>query len=143
MARHAADIVAVSIDLRAGGEVLLFLLLAAEGATHGTRVRPRGNRGKRLAPASHGHALFEQLRSEIPDELLESTGAYDLPDRRGVPCTLAIRFRFSDGTVDGFGFAYGSESHGPPAEIRRIVERAIALTESRYREHLTRAAGRR
>ena len=43
---------------------------------------------------------------------------------------MSIGLHFADGTEDGFGFSYGSESQGPPNEIVRFVYAAVEATES-------------
>jgi hypothetical protein len=143
MTRRTADIVSVSIELRVKGEMVLFVLLAAEGTVNRMGTGSILDEEKRLSTSGNGKALFEKLRSEITDELLENTGGYDLPDQRGQPCALGITLRFANGCVDGFGFSYGSKSRGPPAEIRWIVQRALELTDPLYQQNTTRAVGQR
>jgi hypothetical protein len=71
------------------------------------------------------------------------TGRYEVPDQQGDPCVLDVLLRFTDGSEDGFGFAYGSESMGPPGEIVDVVVRAVEATEPWYQQQKAIAKARR
>ena len=77
--------------------------------------------------------LFDQFMEDLSEGLLDYAGRYDLPDRRGLDCNLEVKL-FSGGALGAnLEFHFGSESLGPPAEIRALVTRALELTEAWWR----------
>lgn len=75
--------------------------------------------------------LFATLMANVPDGLFQRAGSYEDPAPRGLPCKLTVIFE-EKGETTKFEYEYGSESPGPPAEISRLVVKAIELTDRYY-----------
>lgn len=124
-------VVACAITLEVNGERNLFVLLDADGT-----VNRQGN-GRSdsdigaLYLGATDKPLFKSLMMNVPDDLFQRAGSYGDPAPRGLPCKLTIIFE-GGGESAAFEYEYGSESSGPPAEIRELVVNAIELTGPYY-----------
>ena len=66
--------------------------------------------------------LFENINRVFED-----------PERKGKACSLEIIVSMKDQTT-GAKFIYGTETMGPPKEIRDFIEKAIELTNDWYEQ---------
>ena len=93
----------------------------------------------RLVIGKSDPSTFEAVRSCVTPEILRISGGSAHQNPHGLPCELAISFKFHDGAEGGFGFRYGSESEGPPENVRTLVTEAARLTDAWHREFKRRA----
>jgi len=136
--RTASDINAVCFTIEAEGVQVLSILLAADGTINRSGTGTLGNRHNDLFIGVVQEPLFDKLMKHFDDEMLNHTGGYEMPQRRGVPCKLSIALSFREGDSDGFAFRYGSESQGPPIEIMELVRAAVTITDPWFHEQLRR-----
>jgi hypothetical protein len=129
---NASDIQGVHVTLTIAKEKALFILLTKDGTVNRLGTGAVDNSEKSLFIGKTDGQMFEALRPHITEEMLKFTGGYDIPDQRGESCRLSIGLVFADGSEDGFGFSYGSESEGPPREISNLVVKAAELTGPWY-----------
>ena len=130
--RRVADIVVVALTLHVGSQQTLFVLLASDGTVNRMGTGATGNTELDLFIDRTPDPLLPSLLEHLTDDMLRFTGGYDLPEKRGLPCRLSIALTFANGAEDGFGFAYGSESKGPPNDILAFVQAALEVTEPWY-----------
>jgi hypothetical protein len=126
------EITAVQIRLDAGREnTILSILLAADGSINrmGSGRFSDINAEKELHIGADQERLFRDFISQMPDDLLEYAGRYDLPEPQGLPCKLTMLFAGEGESGVGFEFIYGSRSQGPPAEIQELIVEAIRITD--------------
>jgi len=133
---RVSEIVAVAITLEVASEHVLFILPAADGTVNRAGAGLPGNTESTLFIGQTSEPLFQSLLGHLTDEMFKFTGTYDVPDKRGDPCRLSIALTFADGSEDGFGFAYGALSQGPPREIASFVRKAGEITEAWYQARL-------
>jgi len=131
---NVSDIQAVHVTLKIGDEQALFILLAADGSINRLGTGSVNNKDKDLFIGITKDSLFDQLMSNLDDEMLNYMGGYDVPEKHGKPCELMIGLSFASDDDNGFAFRYGSESEGPPGEIVQFVTSAVQLTDPWFRE---------
>jgi hypothetical protein len=134
-ARKRSKVVAFSIDLDVAGKAALFILLGEDGSINrmgrGTAETADGE----LFIGKTDPAIFQSVRSHLTKGMLRSLGqGYEMPTPRGETCKLTITFKFKDGSSNGMGFLYGSESDGPPQDVAEFVTSAVAQTDPWYEE---------
>lgn len=123
------DITGIMITLLVEEQQSLFLLLTDDGT-----VNRMGNGAERdlngdlfigIAPQDK----FEQLRSLVSPGLLQWMGRQlSDPDPQAKMCRLVVGVRQSDGQELASVWSYGTESMGPPPEIREFVVAATEIT---------------
>jgi hypothetical protein len=128
------DIDGVTINLDADGRPLLFVLLTEDGTINRMGNGRLANDELDLYAGHTDEPLLGLLRRDLPDDILEHAGSYEVPGGGGIPIRLAIGFKLDDGSESGLEFTYGSESEGPPQDVVDIVRRARELTDPWYRE---------
>lgn len=137
--RRVADIDLVAITLEIAKRQALFLLLARDGTVNrmGSGRLPSADQDMYIGRSEP--PLLPAVLAALSDPMLRHTGGYDIPEKSGAPCRLAIMLRFADGSEDGFGFTYGSESEGPPADIAQFVRTAVEASQEWYerQRHMT------
>jgi hypothetical protein len=129
------DIRYVSISLRVDGELVLLVILAADGSVN--RVSDgRMYMGKAEEP------LFARFMEKVSDEMLSHAGSmYVAPgDHLGSACKLTFQFATAEGQKSGFSFRYGLESFGLPPEIWDLVTCARELTDPWVERRVRRGA---
>jgi hypothetical protein len=133
--RNVSDVTGISITLQVDGELFLFVLVASDGTTNrlGSGTFEDKNRGGLFIGQTEA-AIFEAVRSQVTPEMLHISGGFEHKNRRGATCELGVSFKFKDGGESGFGFRYGSESEGPPPEVREFVTEAVRVTEPWYQD---------
>jgi hypothetical protein len=126
------EVAAIEIVLLAAGKPALLLLVAGDGSIQrmGDGSIPSGD-----PDGYRGHTeepLFQRLHACIRDEWLQRPGAYVAEELPGDEIVLTIRFLRAPEDGVGIQYRYGSESDGPPAEVRDFLETALDLTDSWY-----------
>jgi hypothetical protein len=130
--KHVHDIAGVAITLLVRSEQVLFVLLASDGTVNRMGTGSAQCTERHLFIGRTSQPLLPSLLANLTDEMLRFTGGYDVPNQQGDSCRLSIALKFTDGTEDGFGFAYGSRSQGPPTEISAFVRAAVSITDPWY-----------
>lgn len=139
-ARASSDIGAFAITLDVNHKPSLFLMLAADGAINRMGSGTLEDSGGELCVGKIDPAIFEAVRSYVTEGMLELLGkTFQDQNRRGVPCKLTLTFQFKDGTWNGFGFLYRSESEGLRKDVTDYVTAAVRQTDPWY-ENFKRSA---
>jgi hypothetical protein len=120
-----------AVTLEVGGKKNLFILLDAGGTVNRQGNGRSDSDTDALYMGATDEPLFERLMSGVPEDLFQHAGSYCDPAPEGLPCKLRVIFE-SSAEAAVFEYEYGSESPGPPAEISRLVVRALELTEPFY-----------
>ncbi len=139
--RRVGDITALTVTMQIDGTPALFVLLAEDGSVNRMGSGSPSTADGAMFIGQTDRSPFQEAIAALSDDMLRFTGGYDIPEKRGVPCRLMIGLRFRDGTDDGFVFAYGSESQGPPNDIAAFVHACVAATQPWY-EAQRNAAGK-
>lgn len=137
--RKPSDVMGISITLEIDGDLFLFILVADDGTTNRMGSGTFEDKSRHLFIGKTVPAIFEGVRSHVTRELLQISGGFEHRDRRGATCDLTVEFKFKDGGESGFRFRYGSESEGPPQEVREFVTEAVRVTEPWYQDFTKRA----
>ena len=136
------SIKAILVDLSVDGEPSLAVLLTDDGLVNRLGTGAVDNAERDLFIGRADASLFAELRDKVQLEWMAHPGTYDIPEKTGRMCELAILFKHADGQEVGLNFRYGSESPGPPSDICRFVAEAVDLTDPWYK-HQKRIARRR
>jgi hypothetical protein len=124
------EIKAVHIRLDAGREnTILSILLASDGSINRMGNGRLRDNDKDLYIGAGQEQLFRDFISRMPGDLLAYAGRYEMPEPQGLPCKLTLLFAGPGDTGVGFEFHYGSESQGPPTEIRELITAAVEITD--------------
>jgi hypothetical protein len=125
----------ISISIEVNDKPTLLVLLAADGTINRMGEGTEDSTDEPFVIDRTTKDYFAQLRSLVKPEWLPYLGSlWDLPNKKGKSAKLTISFAFEDGTRNGLIFKYGTESEGPPGEIREFVYKAVDLTDSWYEE---------
>jgi len=139
--RKVADVKGISVSLTIDGKMSLFVLLEEEGLINRMGSGSLNNTEEELYIGRGDPAIFQQVRSHLIEEMLAIVGReYDCGNISGAACKLEIALQFADNTSGGFAFLYGSDSQGPPKEVRALVSAAVFLTENWYEDFKRTAA---
>ncbi len=87
-----------------------------------------------------GH-MFQEILAHVDESWLDRPGQYVARQRKGKACRLSLLFHREGGRELGLTYLYGSESEGPPEEIRAFVLAAIDATQSWYEVQQRMAGG--
>lgn len=128
------NIAAILVYLEINSKQALAILLEADGSINRLGTGSVNNTENDLYIGKTKNNLFVNLLSKIDTRWFKHQGSYDVPDKKGKICELTIIFLHEDSKESIWKFRYGSESQGPPDDIRQFVVEAIKLTESWYIE---------
>jgi hypothetical protein len=78
--------------------------------------------------------VFRSLTGRLNQKLFRWIGTYADPSPVGRKCTLTIGFKHEDAQQVTSYWEYGTDSIGPPPEIREFVVSLLDLTELWYEE---------
>ena len=133
--REVADVEGISVSLTIDEKLSLFILLAEEGLINRMGTGFLNNTEENLFVGPGDPAIFQEVRSHLTEGMLQIVGReFQCANMRGASCKLQIDFQFKDNTSDGFAFLYGSDSEGPPEDVRAFVKAAAFLTETWYED---------
>jgi len=122
---------AILVMLEIADRKALFILLADDGLVNRLGTGTVDNTENDLYIGHTSDPLFAQLRAQIRPMWMDHFGSYDVPSKAGSVCTLSVLFN-APGEQGGVRIIYGSESQGPPDDIREFVEEAVRLTDPWY-----------
>jgi hypothetical protein len=126
------NIAHVIVTLDVGGKPALFVLLSEDGSINRMGTGSPSNSDHDLYIGAGQAALFADFMRRVPEEIFPYRGRYEIPGRSGAECTLAIRFATRNDETVSFEFLYGTESEGPPQEIRDVAMAAVEVTDCWY-----------
>ena len=131
--RKISDISGLSITLDVNEKPSLFILLAADGTINRMGSGSGEDAGGELFIGRTSPAIFEAVRSQLTEATMRRLGqGYEHPNPHGDRCKLTVSFQFKNGSSNGFGFFYGSESEGVPEDVATFVTIAARQTEPWY-----------
>jgi hypothetical protein len=123
------DIHGILVTLFVDGVQSLFVMLSSDGAISRMGTGAVNNGDMDLFIGEVGPELFRQLRDGIAPELLGWCGhCMADPDPQGKVCELTLGFRRLDGREMISEWRYGSQSSGPPPEVRQFVVAVVEAT---------------
>lgn len=126
------DVTAVMVNLKEGDDLLLFILLAADGTLNRMGNGADTSSHREMTIRRMQEPVFARIKPYITDEMLEHAGRqYQAPDMQGSVCSLKVGFRLPSGDT-AIEFIYGSGSMGPPDDLKRLVLVAIDVTNPWY-----------
>jgi hypothetical protein len=130
----------IMVALEVADQPALFVLLADDGLVNRLGTGAVNNTEIDLYIGRTNDPLFAQLREKVRPEWMNHFGSYDIPSKVGSTCSLSVLFKAAEGEEGGVRFRYGSQSDGPPEDIRQFVLEAICLTDPWYEKQKQMAA---
>jgi hypothetical protein len=128
-----SDVDAVFVDMKIGGEVALFILLASDGLANRMGTGAVDNTERDLFIGKIGPEALGAVKKLLTPAFTAWLGqSLADPNPRGPVCELAVGVRMASGKEMVTAWRYGAASLGPPAEIRAFVTRAVELTDPWY-----------
>jgi len=117
---------ALTID----GVQTLFVLLAQDGTVNRLGDGSVDCSDRDMFIGRSAEPLFTQFMVSVDPAIFAQAGSYDVPKKEGKVCELSLLFGLKNSdSSEGFQFRYGSDSQGPPKEIRELVIKAVGLTD--------------
>jgi len=131
----------IMITLHVASEQVLFIMLGSGGSITRCGTGSINDRERDMVIGITREPLFEKLRAEINPEWFDHQGIYDIPDKKGLPCELTIHMKHTDYKESGLQFRYGTESLGPPPDVRHFVRSAVSLSDPWFQQQKKTVAG--
>lgn len=128
------DISAVMVSLEIENKNSLFVLLAKDGSINRLGTGTEDNKENSMYIGITSSETFEKLIKQINPKFFDWNGEYGSSEIKGKSCKLMVGFKLNDGTETGSVWNYGTQSQGPPPEIREFVVAAVEATEPWYEE---------
>ncbi len=126
----AADFHGIMVTLLVGGEQSLFILLGADGSINRVGTGTAANAKRDMFIGRTDPALFSGLLAQVTPELLAWCGQLRSDaEPHGQVCELTVGFKRASGEELLTVWQYGSESQGPPPEVRQFVVAAVQATD--------------
>jgi len=130
-----SDINGIMIKLFIDANETLFILVESDGSIN----RMGSLTGIDSKPDLYiGHAdqlVFMELRNQISAELLGWCGqAMNDTELQGKVCELTVGFKMKNGQVIATAWRFGTDSAGPPPEVRQFIQAAITATNPWYQQ---------
>jgi hypothetical protein len=138
-ARNVADIQDIVVDLKVDSEILLFILVSADRSINRISSGTFGNNNRDMfIGMTPDPAIFQRVWSHLTDSILQGLSMrFQMSENPlGAPCKLTLMFQFNDGKSASSEYLYGTQSEGPPKEVRDFVRAAVRETDSWYQEQL-------
>jgi len=120
----------IIVTLKADDEIVLHVLLDKDGSINRIGDGVLGSDDRDMYSGVAEEPLFERLRDEIDETLLEHDGIYELPDKVGIPLELTFIFKDGDDQTASLQFKYGAESQGLPLEVLNFLRAAEGTTSA-------------
>ena len=129
------DVTAVAVSLKVEEELSLFVLLAADGSINRMGTGTIDNAEKEMCiGVINDPKAFQNLRAQISPDLFNWVGGRADPSPRGRICQLMIGLFLPNNEEQTIFFKYGSESIGPPPEVKRLVLAMVEVTNPWYEQ---------
>lgn len=138
------DVIGVAVSLKVGDDVSLFALLMADGSINRMGSGTIDNTEKEMCIGVISDPKpFQKLRAEISPDLFKWIGGRVDPYPKGKICELMIGLFLPNKEERTILFKYGSESIGPPPEVKRLVLAMVELTVPWYEDFKSTIAQKR
>lgn len=125
----------MAVSLKVDEELSLFALLASDGSINRMGAGTIDNVEKEMCiGVLDDPKAFPSLQSQISPDLYNWVGGRVDPSPRGKICELMIRLFLSNKEERTIFFKYGSESIGPPPEVKQLVLAMVEITDPWYEE---------
>lgn len=124
-------VTAINITLKVEDELVLLILLAADGFMNRMGNGENTKKCPFLIWDLGDSAPFHSVMGKVNELMVHPFQQWVANEIKGQRCQLTIAFDVPDMPA-GVEFVYGSESMGPPLEIINIVTSAIQLTQPWY-----------
>ena len=137
------EIAAILVILLVDGEHSLFIFLSEDGCINRIGNGSIDRIEREMFIGKDGSDLFKQLRAQVTAGVIHFLGQrLAAPEPKGKLCELSVIFEYADGREAESAWRYGSESQGPPRDIRQFVTEAVRLTDPWYekQKHMTATA---
>jgi len=124
----------ILVGLDIGGRQSLFIMVCSDGSINRLGTGAENNSENEMYMGKVGPELFGCLAAKITPQLLQWFGrgiAAD-PAPKGKLCKLKVGLKREDGKETWSYWQYGTQSLGPPPEIREFVIAAVDATDSWY-----------
>ena len=129
------DVTGVAVSLKVDEELSLFALLAADGSINRMGTGTIDNAEKEMCiGVINDPKPFQNLCSQISPDIFKWVGGRSDPSPRGKICELMIGLFLPNKEERTILFKYGSESIGPPPEVKRLVLAMVEVTDPWYEE---------
>jgi hypothetical protein len=128
------DVIGVGISLKIDENISLFALVSADGSINRMGTGTVNNTEKEMFIGVTDPNLFENLRPHLNMDLFKWIGSRADQNAKGKTCELNIHLLLPNKEERAISFKYGSESMGPPPEIRRLVIKAVEITDPWYEQ---------
>ena len=127
--------ITVAMSLKVDEDLSLFALLAADGSMNrlGTGTIDNTEKEMFIGVISNSEP-FQHLRARISPDLFKWVGGRADPSLKGKICELTIWLFLPNKEERSIYFKYGSESIGPPPEVKRLVLAMVEVTNPWYEE---------
>lgn len=129
------DVTGVAVSLKVDDGISLFALVAADGSINRTGTDTIDNAEKEMCiGVLDDPKAFQNLRAQISPGLFKWVGGRADPSPRGKICEVMIGLFLPNKEERMIFFKYGSESIGPPPEIKRLVLAMVEVTNPWYEQ---------
>lgn len=129
------DVTGVGISLKIEDDLSLFALLAADGSINRLGTGTEHNTEKQMCiGAISDPKPFQNVCTHITADVIKWIGGRADPNPKGKICELTISLFLANREEHVIYFKYGSQSIGPPAEVRQLVIATIEQTDPWYEE---------
>jgi hypothetical protein len=129
------DVTGVAVSLKVDNDISLFALLAADGSINRMGTGTIDNVEKNMCiGVIKDPKPFLNLRAQISPDLFKWEGGRADPSPRGKICELMIGLFLPNKEDRTILFKYGSESLGPPPEVKRLVIAMVEVTDPWYED---------
>ena len=128
------DVTGLAITLKVEDDFSLLVLLAADGSINRLGTGTVNNTEKKMFIGVTDPKLFENIRPHVNSDVIRWIGGRADQTPKGKICELTIWLFSPNKEEHTIYFKYGSESIGPPPEVKRLVLAAIEITNPWYEE---------
>jgi hypothetical protein len=129
------DVTGVAVSLKVDDDLSLFALLAADGSINRLGTGTIDNTEKEMfIGVVNDPKAFQNLRAQISPDLFKWVGGELIHPPRGKFCELTIGLFLPNKEERTIFFKYGSESIGPPPEVKRLVLAMFEATNPWYEQ---------
>ena len=118
----------------------LVVLLHSDGSINRSGTGALDNKEREMFIGVTDPTLFLKMRSQVTEDLLQWIGVRVDPQPKGKVCELTIGFMLANGKEQGIHVKYGSESLGPPPEVRRFVISMVEAPDPWYEDFKAKTA---
>jgi hypothetical protein len=138
------DITGMAMSLKVDEELSLFAMLTADGSINRLGTGTLENTEKEMfIGVISDPKPFQNFRAQISPDLFKWIGGRADPNPKGKVCELTIYLFLPNKEELVIYFKYGSQSIGPPPEVRQLVIATIELTDPWYEEFKAGVANQR